>query len=66
MSAPLTAFVILAFMLAGIMLGSYLRLVLPDDHTRADSKDILITAAGMMATLVALIIGLLVSSAKGS
>ena len=66
MSAPLTAFVILVCMLGGMALGSYLRLVLPDDHTRADSKDILMTSAGMMATLIALIIGLLVTSAKGN
>ncbi|MEI6065746.1 MAG: hypothetical protein WCP96_00260 [Methylococcaceae bacterium] len=66
MSAPLTAFVILVCMLCGMAMGSYLRLVLPDDHTQADSKDILMTSAGMMATLIALIIGLLVTSAKGN
>ena len=66
MSASLIATVILACMLSGMALGSYLRLVLPDDHTQADSKDILITSAGMMATLIALIIGLLVTSAKGT
>jgi len=66
MSAPLTAFVIFVCMLCGMALGSYLRLVLPDDHTKADSKDILMTSAGMMATLIALIIGLLVTSAKGN
>jgi len=66
MSAPLTAFIILACMLCGMVLGSYLRLVLPDEHTQADSKDILLTSAGMMATLIALIIGLLVTSAKGN
>ena len=66
MSAPLTAFVILVCMLCGMALGSYLRLVLPDDHTQADSKDILMSSAGMMATLIALIIGLLVTSAKGN
>ena len=66
MSALLTAFIIFAFMLSGIVLGSYLRVVLPDHHTQADSKDILMSSAGMMATLVALIIGLLVSSAKDS
>ena len=47
-------------------LSSTLRFVLPEHHTQAESKDILMTSAGMMATLVALIIGLLVSSAKGS
>ena len=66
MSAPLSASIILACMLCGMALGSYLRLVLPDDHTQADSKDILMTSAGMMATLIALIIGLLVTSAKGN
>ena len=66
MSAPLTAAIILAFMLGGMALGSYLRLVLPEHHTQADSKDILMTAAGTMATLIALIIGLLVTSAKGT
>jgi hypothetical protein len=66
MSAPLTASVILACMLCGMALGSYLRLVLPDEHTQADSKDILMTSAGMMATLIALIIGLLVTSAKST
>ncbi|UOA09363.1 DUF4239 domain-containing protein [Methylobacter sp. S3L5C] len=66
MSAPLAAFVIFVCMLFGMALGSYLRLVLPDHHTQADSKDILKTSAGMMATLIALIIGLLVTSAKGN
>ncbi|WP_262966952.1 bestrophin-like domain [Methylobacter psychrophilus] len=66
MSAPLIAFIILVFMIFGMALGSYLRLVLPYDHTQADSKDILISSAGMMATLIALIIGLLVTSAKGN
>lgn len=51
-------------MLGGILLGSTLRVILPNDHTQADSKDILMASAGMMATLIALIIGLLVTSAK--
>ncbi len=66
MSAQLVALIIFAFMLSGMALGSYLRLVLPDDHTQADSKDILIAAAGTMATLIALIVGLLVTSAKST
>jgi len=66
MSAPLVASVIFACMLTGMALGSYLRLVLPEHHTQTDSKDILMTSAGMMATLIALIIGLLVTSAKGT
>jgi hypothetical protein len=64
MPAPLIASIIFAFMLGGMLLGSTLRVILPDDHTQADSKDILMTSAGMMATLIALIIGLLVTSAE--
>lgn len=64
MSSLLIAFIIFACMLTGMMFGSYLRFVLPEHHTQADSKDILMTTAGMMATLIALIIGLLVTSAK--
>jgi hypothetical protein len=66
MPAPLIAFIIFALMLSGIAVGTYLRLVLPDDHTQADSKDILMTVAGAMGMLIALIIGLLVTSAKGN
>lgn len=66
MSSLLIAFIIFACMLSGIALGRYLRTVLPEHHRQADSKDILVTSAGMMATLIALIIGLLVSSANDS
>ena len=66
MSAQLIAFIIFALMLSGMALGSYLRLVLPEHHTQAESKDILMTAAATMGTLIALIIGLLVTSAKST
>lgn len=66
MSSLVIAFIILACMLGGMLLGLRLRHVLPEHHTRDDSKDIVKTTAGRMATLVALIIGLLVSSAKSS
>jgi hypothetical protein len=61
------AFIFFTFMSGGVLLGSYLRMILPDEHTQADSRDILtITSTGMMATLIALIIGLLVTSAKSN
>ncbi|HEV8058919.1 MAG TPA: hypothetical protein VGP68_03550 [Gemmataceae bacterium] len=66
MSSLAIALITFACMLGGALLGSLLRHLLPDHHIRDDSKDIVKTAAGMMATLVALIIGLLVSSAKSS
>ncbi len=51
---------------AGGLLGSLLRHRIPDHHIRDDSKDVVKTTSGMIATLVALVIGLLVSSAKSS
>jgi len=35
-SAPLIALIILIFMLCGMVLGSYLRLVLSEHHTQTD------------------------------
>jgi hypothetical protein len=64
---PLTiALITVALLCAGVFLGSFLRERLPDHHVRDDSRDVVKMASGMIATLVALIIGLLVSSAKSS
>ncbi|MEI7869793.1 MAG: hypothetical protein WCI11_18045 [Candidatus Methylumidiphilus sp.] len=48
----------------GILLGSYIREKLPDHHLKDDSKDIVILSTGLIATLTALILGLLVASAN--
>src|SRR3954451_2248536 len=66
MSSFVTTLIALASMAAGVLLGSLLRRRLPDAHLRDDSKDVVKTASGMIATLVALLIRLLVSSAKSS
>ncbi len=59
----LTAF---ACTFGGAMLGLYLRKVLPEHHLRKESEDAVKTGAAMIATLAALVLGLLVSSAKNS
>lgn len=43
-----------------------LRAVLPQDHLSADTKDVVKLAMGLVATTTALVLGLLVASAKGS
>jgi hypothetical protein len=53
-------------MLLGFLVGVLIRRVLPENHTNNDSRDMMKTAAGLMATLIALVIGLLVSSAKNA
>lgn len=66
MSPLITTLTALACMGAGIVLGSFLRHRLPDHHLRDDSKDVVQMATGMIATLVALVIGLLVTSATSA
>ncbi len=56
----------LACLSGGILLGAILRAFLPEHHLRDDSKDVVKTAAAMIATLAALVLGLLISSAKSS
>ncbi|HLF97910.1 MAG TPA: hypothetical protein VI457_12280 [Methylococcaceae bacterium] len=48
------------------LLGMFVRSRLPEHHVQDDSKDAVKLGAGMIATLAALVLGLLVSSAKGS
>jgi hypothetical protein len=48
----------------GALLGIFLRSVLPEQHLSADSKDTVRLGMGMVATMAALVLGLLVASAK--
>jgi hypothetical protein len=66
MASLLTALITLACLCAGTILGSMIRRRLPDNHLRDDSKDVVKAASGIIATQVALVIGLLVSSSKSS
>ncbi|MGH8614195.1 MAG: hypothetical protein ACREYF_19735 [Gammaproteobacteria bacterium] len=55
-----------ACMFAGALLGAFLRRFLPEHHLSSDSRDVVKLGAGLTATLGALVLGLMVSSAKGS
>ena len=48
------------------LLGRRVRRYLPEDHLSADSRDAVKLAMGLVATMTALVLGLLVSSAKGT
>src|SRR5574337_260685 len=56
----------LACIFGGAMLGRALRLVLPEHHLSGKSEDSLKVAAGMIATMAALVLGLLVGAAKST
>jgi len=66
MSAMTVALIVFACTLGGALLGLFLRTLLPEHHLRDDSKDALKLGTGLIATLVALVLGLLVGSAKSS
>jgi uncharacterized membrane protein len=58
----------LAFVLAlvGILLGSVMQRMLPEGHLSSDSKEVVKLSMGVVATLAALVLGLLVASAKST
>jgi Protein of unknown function (DUF4239) len=65
--APITvALLAFALALAGIVLGGVFRRFLPESHLNPDSKEVVKLSMGLVATLAALVLGLLVASAKSS
>ncbi len=66
MSCLATSATVLACVFGGALLGITLRSVLPAQHLSTDSKDIVRLSAGLVGTIAALVLGLLVASAKGS
>jgi len=66
MSSIAISSIVLALVFGGAMLGMALRKLLPQNHLSDDSKDIVRIAMGLVATMTALVLGLLISSAKSS
>src|SRR5438067_3886284 len=66
MNTTFTSLMALACLIVAVLIGRILRRVLPEAHLSAESKDAVKLAMGLVATMSALILGLLVSSAKGS
>lgn len=60
------ALIVFLCVVGSALLGSYLRVVLPQHHLSAESTDVVKLATGLIATMAALVLGLLISSAKGS
>ena len=48
------------------MLGVVLRSALPPQHLNAETKDVVKLGTGLVGTIAALVLGLLIASAKGS
>jgi hypothetical protein len=55
-----------AFVFGGALVGMYVRSALPEGHLREDVKDIVRLSTGLIGTIAALVLGLLIASAKSS
>jgi hypothetical protein len=51
--------IIFVLMLGGIIVGSLLRNALPEHHLNKDSQDVVRLGVGLIATMAALVLGLL-------
>ena len=65
-SAMAISVVVFAVVLAATALGIFLNRILPEHHLSKESKEIIHLGIGVIVTLTALVLGLLVASAKGS
>jgi hypothetical protein len=61
-----TFFIALACTFGAMLLGMGLRALLPEHHLSSESSDTVKLGTGMIATLAALVLGLLIASAKGT
>jgi hypothetical protein len=66
MSATTISLIVFACVFGGALLGILLHAVLPQQHLSNESKDIVKLGMGLVGTMAALVLGLLVASAKGS
>ena len=66
MSALAISGIVCLVLIVGALGGALLRRLLPDRHLDQHAKDIVRLGAGLLATIVGLVLGLLISSAKGN
>jgi Protein of unknown function (DUF4239) len=66
MITAITAVILFVCLVGITLLGRRVRRYLPEDHLSADSRDAVKLAMGLVATMTALLLGLLISSAKGT
>jgi hypothetical protein len=66
MSSLTISLFILGCVFGGALLGMLLRALLPEHHLNAESREIVKLGTGLVGTMAALVLGLLVASAKAS
>jgi len=66
MSAIALSCIALVCIADGVLLGIILRNILPERHLSSDAKDVVRLGTGLIGTIAALVLGLLIGSAKSS
>ena len=66
MNAMGISLIVFAVVFGGALLGMWSGRILPEEHLTSDAKDVVKVAMAMIATLAALVLGLLTASAKTS
>ena len=66
MSPTLIGLIVFLFTFVGALFGAWVRASLPRHHVEADSKDTIKVAIGLIATMTALVLGLVTASSKSS
>jgi len=66
MNDTITAAMVFAVLFGAGLLGVRVRAMLPEDHLSAETKDGVKVGMGLVATMAALVLGLLVASTKGA
>lgn len=65
--SPMTiSWIVFAVVFGGAMVGMVLRALLPEHHLNQDSRDVVKLGTGLIGTIAALVLGLLIASAKSS
>jgi hypothetical protein len=66
MSSMAISGIVFACVFGGALLGMFLRAVLPEHHLSTDSKNLINLGMGLIATMAAVVLGLLIAAAQGS
>lgn len=66
MSSAKISLIIFVIVFGGAIVGVFLRAVLPQHHLHDDSRDVIKMGIGLVATILALVLGLLVAFAKSN
>jgi len=66
MSSIAISLIVFACVFSAALLGIFLRAILPEHHLSADSKGVVNLGMALVATMSALVLGLLIASAKNS